>query len=95
MSIFRRAKERRAGCRRPAGRSIELGFGPGQVSLSFVLLRHRLALQSLQKMQNPSPQFLDQNVIVSVVDYSGAQLIAVYTIFHTHVPPDRSRAPRR
>src|SRR5436189_5290052 len=44
-----------------------------QVSLSFVLLAGTgLLLQSLQRMQNTSPGFLTNNVIVSVVDLFSA-----------------------
>src|SRR5258705_1708080 len=64
-----------------------------QVSLSFVLLAGTgLLLQSLQRMQNASPGFSTNNVIVSVVDLfsAGYQLDPAKT-FHTQLL-DRVRA---
>src|SRR6266536_1894362 len=64
-----------------------------QVSLSFVLLAGTgLLLQSLQRMQNTSPGFLTNNVIVSVVDlFSAGYNLDRAKIFHTQLL-DRVRA---
>src|SRR6266487_2743141 len=64
-----------------------------QVSLSFVLLAGTgLLLQSLQRMQNTSPGFLTNNVIVSVVDlFSAGYKLDRAKIFHTQLL-DRVRA---
>src|SRR5881397_2499748 len=64
-----------------------------QVSLSFVLLAGTgLLLQSLQRMQNTSPGFLTNNVIVSVVDlFSAGYKLDRAKIFHTQLV-DRVRA---
>src|SRR5881397_2173232 len=64
-----------------------------QVSLSFVLLVGTgLLLQSLQRMQNTSPGFLTNNVIVSVVDlFSAGYKLDRAKIFHTQLL-DRVRA---
>src|SRR6266705_1730591 len=58
-----------------------------QVSLSFVLLAGTgLLLQSLQRMQNTSPGFLTNNVIVSVVDlFSAGYKLDRAKIFHTQL----------
>src|SRR6266478_1883301 len=64
-----------------------------QVSLSFVVLAGTgLLLQSLQRMQNASPGFLTNNVIVSVVDlFSAGYKLDRAKIFHTQLL-DRVRA---
>jgi predicted permease len=64
-----------------------------QVSLSFVLLAGTgLLLQSLQRMQNTSPGFFTDNVIVSVVDlFSAGYKLDRAKIFHTQLL-DRVRA---
>src|SRR5881296_3538098 len=64
-----------------------------QVSLSFVLLAGTgLLLQSLQRMQNASPGFLANNVIMSVVDlFSAGYKLDRAKIFHTQLL-DRVRA---
>jgi predicted permease len=64
-----------------------------QVSLSFVLLAGTgLLLQSLQRMQNTSPGFSANNVIVSVVDlFSAGYKLDRAKIFHTQLL-DRVRA---
>src|SRR5881397_3406165 len=64
-----------------------------QVSLSFVLLAGTgLLLQSLQRMQNTSPGFLTNNVVVSVVDlFSAGYKLDRAKIFHTQLL-DRVRA---
>lgn len=64
-----------------------------QVSLSFVLLAGTgLLLQSLQRMQNASPGFVTDNVIVSVVDlFSAGYKLDRAKIFHTQLL-DRVRA---
>src|SRR5438876_7719249 len=64
-----------------------------QISLSFVLLAGTgLLLQSLQRMQNTSPGFLTNNVIVSVVDlFSAGYKLDRAKIFHTQLL-DRVRA---
>src|SRR6266550_1432578 len=64
-----------------------------QVSLSFVLLAGTgLLLQSLQRMQNTSPGFLTNDVIVSVVDlFSAGYKLDRAKIFHTQLL-DRVRA---
>src|SRR5206468_919635 len=64
-----------------------------QVSLSFVLLAGTgLLLQSLQRMQNASPGFLTNNVIMSVVDlFSAGYKLDRAKIFHTQLL-DRVRA---
>src|SRR5204862_2113222 len=64
-----------------------------QVSLSFVLLAGTgLLLQSLQRMQNTSPGFLTNNVIVSGVDlFSAGYKLDRAKIFHTQLL-DRVRA---
>ncbi len=64
-----------------------------QVSLSCVLLAGTgLLLQSLQRMQNTSPGFLTNNVIVSVVDlFSAGYKLDRAKIFHTQLL-DRVRA---
>ncbi|PYS58777.1 MAG: permease [Acidobacteria bacterium] len=64
-----------------------------QVSLSFVLLTGTgLLLQSLQRMQNASPGFLTNNVIVSVTDlFSAGYKLDRAKIFHTQLL-DRVRA---
>ena len=64
-----------------------------QVSLSFVLLAGTgLLLQSLQRMQNASPGFSTNNVIMSVVDlFSAGYKLDRAKIFHTQLL-DRVRA---
>src|SRR2546421_895816 len=64
-----------------------------QVSLSFVLLASTgLLLQSLQRMQNASPGFSTNNVIMSVVDlFSAGYKLDRAKIFHTQLL-DRVRA---
>ena len=64
-----------------------------QVSLSFVLLAGTgLLLQSLQRMQNASPGFSTDNVIMSVVDlFSAGYKLDRAKIFHTQLL-DRVRA---
>src|SRR6266702_3120857 len=64
-----------------------------QVSLSFVLLAGTgLLLQSLNKMQNASPGFSTNNVIMSVVDlFSAGYKLDRAKIFHTQLL-DRVRA---
>jgi predicted permease len=64
-----------------------------QISLSFVLLAGTgLLLQSLQRMQNTSPGFSANNVIVSVVDlFSAGYKLDRAKIFHTQLL-DRVRA---
>src|SRR5438477_1634323 len=64
-----------------------------QVSLSFVLLAGTgLLLQSLQQMQNASPGFSTNNVIMSVVDlFSAGYKLDRAKIFHTQLL-DRVRA---
>src|SRR5205809_4849116 len=64
-----------------------------QVALSFVLIAGTgLLLQSLQRMQNTSPGFLTNNVIVSVVDlFSAGYKLDRAKIFHTQLL-DRVRA---
>src|SRR5467141_153298 len=64
-----------------------------QVSLSFVLLAGPgLLLQSLQRMQNASPGFSTNNVIMSVVDlFSAGYKLDRAKIFHTQLL-DRVRA---
>src|SRR5437870_5560096 len=64
-----------------------------QVSLSFVLLAGTgLLLQSLQRLQNTSPGFLTNNVIMSVVDlFSAGYKLDRAKIFHTQLL-DRVRA---
>src|SRR3989441_5140850 len=64
-----------------------------QVSLSFVLLAGTgLILQSLQRMQNASPGFSTNNVIMSVVDlFSAGYKLDRAKIFHTQLL-DRIRA---
>src|SRR5882672_6728830 len=64
-----------------------------QVSLSFVLLAGTgLLLQSLQRMQNTSPGFSTNNVIMSVVDlFSAGYKLDRAKIFHTQLL-DRVRA---
>jgi predicted permease len=64
-----------------------------QVSLSFVLLSGTgLLLQSLQRMQNASPGFSTNNVIMSVVDlFSAGYKLDRAKIFHTQLL-DRVRA---
>ena len=64
-----------------------------QVSLSFVLLAGTgLLLQSLQRMQNTSPGFSTDNVIMSVVDlFSAGYKLDRAKIFHTQLL-DRVRA---
>src|SRR5205823_12330720 len=64
-----------------------------QVSLSFVLLAGTgLLLQTLQRMQNASPGFLTNNVIMSVVDlFSAGYKLDRAKIFHTQLL-DRVRA---
>src|SRR6266481_1456549 len=58
-----------------------------QVSLSFVLLAGTgLLLQSLQRMQNASPGFSTNNVIMSVVDlFSAGYKLDRAKIFHTQL----------
>src|SRR6266403_6023163 len=58
-----------------------------QVSLSFVLLAGTgLLLQSLQRMQNTSPGFFTNNVIMSVVDlFSAGYKLDRAKIFHTQL----------
>ncbi len=64
-----------------------------QVSLSFVLLAGTgLLLQSLQRMQNTSPGFFTNNVMVAVVDlFSAGYKLDRAKIFHTQLL-DRVRA---
>src|SRR5881398_34973 len=64
-----------------------------QISLSFVLLAGTgLLLQSLQRMQNASPGFSTNNVIMSVVDlFSAGYKLDRAKIFHTQLL-DRVRA---
>jgi predicted permease len=64
-----------------------------QVSLSFVLLAGTgLLLQSLQRMENASPGFSTNNVIMSVVDlFSAGYKLDRAKIFHTQLL-DRVRA---
>src|SRR5437588_313885 len=64
-----------------------------QVSLSFVILSgNGLLLHSMQRMQNTSPGFLTNNVIVSVVDlFSAGYKLDRAKIFHTQLL-DRVRA---
>jgi macrolide transport system ATP-binding/permease protein len=64
-----------------------------QVSLSFILLAGTgLLLQSLQRMQNASPGFSTDNVIMSVVDlFSAGYKLDRAKIFHTQLL-DRVRA---
>src|SRR6201987_3266922 len=64
-----------------------------QVSLSFVLLAGTgLLLQSLQRMQNASPGFSTNNVIMSVVDlFSAGYKLDRAKLFHTQLL-DRVRA---
>src|SRR5437016_6789841 len=64
-----------------------------QVSLSFVLLAGTgLLLQSLQRMQNTSPGFFTNNVMVAVVDlFSAGYNLDRAKIFHTQLL-DRVRA---
>ncbi len=64
-----------------------------QVSLSFVLLAGTgLLLQSLVRMQNTSPGFLTNNVIVSVTDlFSAGYKLDRAKVFHTQLL-DRVRA---
>src|SRR6476660_1609830 len=71
-----------------SGRSrLRSGLVLVQVSLSFILLAGTgLLLQSLQRMQNTSPGFLTNNVIVSVVDlFSAGYKLDRAKIFHTQL----------
>ena len=67
-----------------------------QVSLSFVLLAGTgLLLQSLQRMQNASPGFSTNNVIMSVVDlFSAGYKLDRAKIFHTQLLDRDPRASR-
>src|SRR6266576_2885540 len=72
--------------------TIRLALGAGRRRLIKQLFTAGLLLQSLQRMQNTSPGFLTNNVIVSVVDlFSAGYKLDRAKIFHTQLL-DRVRA---
>src|SRR2546430_15966137 len=93
-TLFRSLKSEGAGVVGGSGRSrLRSALVLVQVSLSFVLLAGTgLLLQSLQRMQNTSPGFFTNNVMVAVVDlFSAGYKLDRAKIFHTQLL-DRVRA---